>query len=409
MRMTYPLLLSLILTSSCSVYKVADYKDTSPASIREPSSSVDETNLNTSFDMMMNSDDPETKFVDYLTRQKSIFLRAEANLADFDHELDENARTSNNFSFEDSKTYKKLIVMWGLSHRLTDKIVYHYVKLTEMSYNKSLQKEKRRIAKSILRKFKKKLNSQDPMEKISFDELKSEIVQGNKALYSTDLPEVNFKNEQEKLKVLRQYRDKLREMGNIEQGSTKESNIKLTQEIEINADKLQLVDQSGRIPQSELTFYPSPGPNGNVYGKIFPKNVWALTYDDGPNPTHTPAILKNLEELGIKATFFWLAQNVIRYQSVVNMVKEKGMSLENHSWTHAQLTKLDDTGLQKEIVQSTEVEEKSYGERPKYFRCPYGAGNSVPRIRNMIADLGMLHLTGKIKTPTLLSNVLKSR
>jgi peptidoglycan/xylan/chitin deacetylase (PgdA/CDA1 family) len=215
-----------------------------------------------------------------------------------------------------------------------------------------------------------------------------------KSLDPADAPVENFKNEQEKLKTLRQYRDQLRNLGKIEQ----DSNNELTQKIERDSEKLTIMDQSGRVPQSELKFKPSIGPEGNVYGLAFPKNVWALTYDDGPNPKYTPEILKNLETLGIKATFFWLAENVIRYQSIVDLVKEKGMPRENHSWTHPQLPKLDDAGLRKEIIQSTEVDTKAYGEQPRFFRCPYGAGNSVPRVRKMIADLNMIHVFWNVDT-----------
>ncbi|MBC7713090.1 MAG: polysaccharide deacetylase family protein [Rhizobacter sp.] len=401
MRITYPILLSLLLTS-CAAYKSVDPMHSPPSTVREPSSSDDETNLATAFDMMMNSSNPEKEFVDYLTRQKSIFVRAEANLADFDHELDDSVAAQKNFAFDDSKTYKKLIVMWGLSHRLQDKIIYHYVKLTDMAYDKSLPASKRKMAKNILHKFKAKLDSKDPMEKISFDELKTEIAQAikerqgmtNKSLNPADVPEVNFKDEQEKLKTLRAYRDQLRNLGKIEQDSDND----LTQKIERDSEKLKIVDAAGREPQSELRFKPSVGPDGNVMGLVFPKNVWALTYDDGPNPTHTTAILNNLQTLGIKATFFWLAENVLRYQSVVDLVKERGMPRENHSWTHPQLPKLDDAGLQKEIVQSTAVDTKAYGEKPRFFRCPYGAGNSVPKIRGMIADLGMIHVFWNVDT-----------
>ena len=74
-------------------------------------------------------------------------------------------------------------------------------------------------------------------------------------------------------------------------------------------------------------------------GMIFPKGVWALTFDDGPNPTYTPEILSNLEQAGIKATFFWLAENVIKYQNIVDSVGEKAMVRANHSWSHPQLPK----------------------------------------------------------------------
>jgi peptidoglycan/xylan/chitin deacetylase (PgdA/CDA1 family) len=396
-----PILLSLVLTS-CAGQLPSPSLVEHPVTMREPSSSDTYENLNTSFEMMMNSDSPEKEFSDYLLRLKSLFLRAEANLADFDHELDDSITNSSAVSFENSKSYKKLIIMWGLSHRLKDKIIFHYLKLTDMSYDKTLSSEKRNLAKSILHKFKMKLDSHDPMEKITFDELKITLALAikerkginSKALTPAETPATSFKDDNEKLSVLRQFRAKMRLMGKAETSLDDE----LNQKIEGDSEKLQLVDQAGREPQSEAKFYPSTGPNGNVMGLIFPKNVWALTYDDGPNPVHTPVILKNLEDLGIKATFFWLAENVIRYQSVVDMVKEKGMPRENHSWTHPQLPKLDAAGLNKEIIQSTEVDTKAYGEKIRFFRCPYGAGNSVPRIRQMIADLDMIHVFWNVDT-----------
>lgn len=389
-------LVSLATNATLQNYSVAPME-------RTPSSSVGEENLKVSFDTLMNSAEPEKEFSAYLDRLKSIFLRAESGLGDFDKELDAAVAGTGNISFENSRAYKKMIVMWSLSHRLQDKIIFHYLALTEMVHDKNLSPEKRRMAKNILLKFKKKLDSKDVVEKISFDELKSNIALSireqrkvsNKSFLQSELPSVSFADEQEKVKTLRQYRNHLRSMGKAEQIS----NDELNQKIESESDKLQLIDQKGRDPQqAELKFYPSTGPNGNVMGAIFPKNVWALTYDDGPNPVHTPVIVKNLKELGIKATFFWLAENVLRYQSVVDLVKEQGSTRGNHSWSHAQLPKLNAEQLQKEIVKSTEVDNKAYGEKTKFFRCPYGAGNSVPRIRKMIADLDMIHVFWNVDT-----------
>lgn len=391
----HPLLWSFFL-SSCASYHSPETVVAQPI-VRGPSSSIEEEDLRISFDVMMNSADPEKEFLAYLERLKSIFVRAEVTLGDFDKELDESVINAGGVSFENSKAYKKMIVMWDLSHRLQDKIIFHYLTLTDMAYDKNLSSSKKRMAKNILLKFKKKLDSNIVLEKISYDELKSNIAAlikekrgvTNKGVSPTELPVVSFKDEQEKIKLLRQNRVQFRSLGRIAQAS----NDELNQKIEAESDKLQLIDQKGREPQqTELKFYSSTGPNGNVMGRVFPKNVWALTYDDGPNPTHTPAIVKNLNELGIKATFFWLAENVIRYQSVVDLVKENGFPRENHSWTHAQLPKLSDEQLQKEIIQSTAVQAKAYGEKPLFFRCPYGAGNSVLRIRKMIADLGMIHV-----------------
>lgn len=408
MRLAYPLVFALLL-SSCATYKMPeksmspmDSKGPSGPSVRGPGSSDDEDNLKISFEALINSENPEKEFSNYLGRLKSIFFRAESYLAEFDSELDEALASATPISFESSKSYKKLIVMYQLSHRLQDKITYHYLKLTDISYDKMQALEKRKQAKKILLQFKKNLDSKNPLEKITFDQLKLSIATAikerrgftTKSINPADLPGNNFANEKEKLAVLRQYRDQMRTIGKVEA----ESNDELNQVIEADAEKLQFVDQTGREPKSTKKFFSSTGTNGNIMGLVFPKNVWALTYDDGPSPIHTPTILKNLEEAGINATFFWLAQNVIRHQSIVDLAREKGNALANHSWSHAQLPKLDAAGLQKEIVQSSSVESKSYGEKVKYFRCPYGAGNSVPRIRQMLADLDMIHVFWNVDT-----------
>ena len=403
-KLTHTLCLCF-LVSSCAGHMVHENvsKHLAVPMVREPSSSLGEENLKTSFDTLINSADPKTEFLSYLNRLKSIYIRAEATLEDFDKELDESSISGTSVSFDSSKSYKKMLVMWGLSHRLQDKIIYHYLTLTDLAVDKGSSLAKRKMAKMILLEFKKKLDGNSDLEKISYDELKTHLVSAikerrgmsNKTLLTTEMPDVSLQDSEEKLKTLRKNRKYFRSLGRAEQVN----NDELNQKIEGDSDKLQLIDQKGREPQqSDLKFYPSTGPNGNVMGLIFPKNVWALTYDDGPNPVHTPEIVKNLGELGIKATFFWLAENIIRYQSVVDLVKENGLPRENHSWTHPQLPKLNDEQLQKEIVQSTEIDTKAYGEKPLFFRCPYGAGNSVPRIRKMIADLGMIHVFWNVDT-----------
>ncbi len=395
----YMVVISFVI-SSCA-YNSQKLSEAKP-SMRAPSSSESEENLNASFEQMINSQNPEKEFTGYLNRLSSIFVRAEYSLSEFDKELDDSVSSGSNISFENSKSYKKLIVMRSLGNRLKDKIIFYYLKLTDLKNDKTQLDSKRKMAKDILFAFKSSLDSTDPLKKLSLDELKIEMAMAikerrgitSKSISPSELPANVFKDQQEKIDTIRKYREKFRSIGKSEQ----DSNNELTQKIEDLSDNLILVDQKGREPQSDLKYYPSTGPNGNIMGLIFPKNVWALTYDDGPNPVHTPAILKNLEDLGIKATFFWLAQNVIRYQSIIDLAKEKRMVLANHSWSHPQLPKLSEEGLKKEIVQSTQVEARSYGEKIEYFRCPYGAGNSVPRIRQMIADLGMIHVFWNVDT-----------
>lgn len=403
--MNLRLSLICILISACATHK------TEQAIVREPSSavnsSVKEENLKISFTNIMNSKGPEKEFLIYFEQLKSLFVRAEASLGDFDKELDESQIGADGFSFENSRSYKKMIIMWELSHHLQDKILYYYTELNNISADKNQKSSMRKLAKNILNKINAKLDSNDPLEKFSYDELKRSIESTNKentvtskvisggAPSSIHLPISLLQNQQAKIKLFRQYRKEFRMLGKKEQMI----NDELNQKIESDTDKLELIDQSGRVPgQANLIYYPSPGPNGNIMGLSFPKNVWALTFDDGPNPKHTPEIIRNLNEQKVKATFFWLAENVIRYQSVVDLAKENGFARENHSWTHPQLPKLDDNKLQKEIIGSTEIETQYYGEKPRFFRCPYGAGNSIPRIRKMIANTKLIHVFWNVDT-----------
>jgi peptidoglycan/xylan/chitin deacetylase (PgdA/CDA1 family) len=138
--------------------------------------------------------------------------------------------------------------------------------------------------------------------------------------------------------------------------------------------------------------YPSPGANGNISGYNFPERTWALTYDDGPHGTHTNTILTNLTNYKVPATFFWLAQNIPANKSVVDRAKTLNVSLQNHSYTHANLPKISKSALEKEVISSSSLEETYYGAKPKFFRCPYGAGLNSSTVRKMIADQGMIHV-----------------
>lgn len=152
----------------------------------------------------------------------------------------------------------------------------------------------------------------------------------------------------------------------------------------------QLTESKKKADREPQSIAPSPGKNGNVIGNEFPSGVWAITYDDGPSGKTSPTIFQNLRSYGIPATFFWLAKNTAAMPGVVKQAS--GFELANHSYTHAQLTKLGNAGLEKEIVQSTKVHAGIYGYRPKFFRLPYGAGVNNSKIRSMIAAQGMVHV-----------------
>jgi peptidoglycan/xylan/chitin deacetylase (PgdA/CDA1 family) len=145
---------------------------------------------------------------------------------------------------------------------------------------------------------------------------------------------------------------------------------------------------------------PGVGKGGSISGGIFPAGIWSLTYDDGPSTKYTPSVLENLKRNGIKATFFWLYQNakLPELAAIVKQAGEEGHGRANHSISHANLPKVSDARLFKEVAGAQEGFTQLYGEAPRFFRCPYGAGVTSPRIRKVIADQNLIHVFWNVDT-----------
>lgn len=58
----------------------------------------------------------------------------------------------------------------------------------------------------------------------------------------------------------------------------------------------------------------------------------ALTFDDGPNPLATPALLDVLAEAEVTATFFLVGTYVEAYPDLARRIDAAGHEIGNHSW-----------------------------------------------------------------------------
>lgn len=63
------------------------------------------------------------------------------------------------------------------------------------------------------------------------------------------------------------------------------------------------------------------------------KHVY-LTFDDGPIPEMTPAVLDILREEGVHATFFMVGENAQRYPELVDRVRHEGHRIGCHTFHH---------------------------------------------------------------------------
>lgn len=105
----------------------------------------------------------------------------------------------------------------------------------------------------------------------------------------------------------------------------------------------------------------------SIENKVF------ITLDDGPNK-YTREILKMLDSLWQKATFFRVGQNVgEKYKEVAKDLVDAGHELGSHSYAHENFKKYTNLSDARENVEKVETNFAKIGQpRPKYFRYPYG-------------------------------------
>jgi peptidoglycan-N-acetylglucosamine deacetylase len=101
----------------------------------------------------------------------------------------------------------------------------------------------------------------------------------------------------------------------------------------------------------------------------------ALTFDDGPSPDFTPQVLETLERYNVKATFFLLGRNVERFPELARRIVGNGHAIGNHSYSHANLTRLRPEHVRQEISRAETVISSATGVRPTLFRAPFGKLN----------------------------------
>ncbi|MCR4619623.1 MAG: polysaccharide deacetylase family protein [Paludibacteraceae bacterium] len=64
------------------------------------------------------------------------------------------------------------------------------------------------------------------------------------------------------------------------------------------------------------------------------EKVIYLTFDDGPTPQSTYRILEILRRYNVKATFFCVGENVMKYPEVFEQIKAEGHAVGNHTFNH---------------------------------------------------------------------------
>lgn len=390
------------------------------------------------FAKLFNKDSEEAalQIKNYLVRRYRIYVRAHKQIAQFDADLNATQSTPDGAKgplsqLIESQNYRELLALRMMTEETVDKITYFYeqlqritsenqfapkdiMKAREIKFNiyGFLKENKKSLAilddeafKAIHFKFKSNYK-----EKIGM--IQNRILENTALSHKTknqiqkqkDLQNLLAKDNQELIKlqsesvILQQisanekqlHADLLAQVNQETLSENDPDDIQIGNEVE---QLQQLIGASQRVPNSIKT--PSPNEDGNFTGREFKSGVFALTYDDGPSSIHTPKVLDNLKKYNVKASFFWLTRNLQSNLSIIQRAKSEGMSVNSHSYTHANIPKLSSAGKDKEISQAVDEAQKVLGNF-KFFRLPYGSGYKDMDIRQRIAKKGLIHVLWNI-------------
>jgi peptidoglycan/xylan/chitin deacetylase (PgdA/CDA1 family) len=113
----------------------------------------------------------------------------------------------------------------------------------------------------------------------------------------------------------------------------------------------------------------------------------ALTFDDGPNPAITPALLDLLDRYQAKATFFVIGRFVRECPGLSREIAARGHLLANHTQTHPNLFWMSPRAVRDELARCQGALEDATGRSAEDFRPPYGFRN--PWVVGVAGALGM--------------------
>ena len=167
-----------------------------------------------------------------------------------------------------------------------------------------------------------------------------------------------------------------------------------------------LKEYQGLLPVEETRGTGKKKRDPNVLdGTELPPKTLLLTFDDGPHPRYTDAILEVLKKYKLQAIFFQVGHNIGtvgadgkltlgRGAAASTRILQSGSSLGNHSYTHPLLPKMDAAGYTREIDNTGKLLKEVLKSDAVLFRPPYGAQNAgilgvveVDKMKSMIWNI----------------------
>ena len=113
----------------------------------------------------------------------------------------------------------------------------------------------------------------------------------------------------------------------------------------------------------------------------------ALTFDDGPDPDATPAVLDALAEAGARAVFFLVGEQVEAHPELARRVAEEGHVVALHGFRHVEHDELG-AEARADLERGAAVVAAAPGAEPRLYRPPYGRFSEESY--GAVGELGLL-------------------
>jgi len=170
------------------------------------------------------------------------------------------------------------------------------------------------------------------------------------------------------------------------------------------------VEADPAIGVRSMTIEPSTGdvvdehydslPTSYVIRRVgaLPKKL-ALTFDDGPDPEWTPAILDILKAKKVPATFFMIGSAMEAHPGLVQRVLSDGHEVGNHTYTHPNLADTPAAAVRLELNATQRLFQALTGRSMRLFRPPY-LGDAEPSDADEIVPVEIAQSLGYITVGT---------
>ncbi|WP_308017464.1 polysaccharide deacetylase family protein [Alkalihalobacillus deserti] len=173
----------------------------------------------------------------------------------------------------------------------------------------------------------------------------------------------------------------------IEGDETEESELEVQEEIELDNEVEATIEDEVFVERYEID---------PVSWRIkslddSDDQVILLTIDDAPDQ-YSVVIAEKLKELGAGAIFF-VNGHFLKSEEEQNKLKvihELGFEIGNHTMNHPNMSDLSEENQKREIIELNDLIEEIIGERPKFYRAPFGVNTDESRA--IVGQEGMIFM-----------------